>query len=157
MLQIKADPIQPQSKLTPEQFAYWLQGYAEISGATAPTSEQWVVIKEHLNLVFHKVTSTQVPRLTTGVAIMQGACQQDSQSQVHHTPDPLSSVESIANSLVDAIPSRAEALAKDLLDNMINKDPPDLPKRAAQNTEFLESQKRIYEAQKNYVHPKKLC
>lgn len=41
--------------MTSEQFAYWLQGFAEIHGG-APTPEQWKVIKDHLNLVFNKVT-----------------------------------------------------------------------------------------------------
>lgn len=41
--------------MTPEQFAYWLQGYAELAG-DAPTPEQWQSIKEHLALVFNKVT-----------------------------------------------------------------------------------------------------
>jgi hypothetical protein len=45
------------NRMTPEQFAYWLQGYAEIAaGRTAPTSEEWQIIKDHLALVFHKVT-----------------------------------------------------------------------------------------------------
>ena len=38
-----------------EQFSYWLQGYAEICG-TEPTAEQWQIIKDHLQLVFQKVT-----------------------------------------------------------------------------------------------------
>lgn len=33
--------------MTPEQFAYWLQGYAEISGKQ-PTESEWQVIKDHL-------------------------------------------------------------------------------------------------------------
>jgi hypothetical protein len=41
--------------MTPEQFAYWLQGYSEIAG-DAPTKEQWQVIQDHLKTVFHKVT-----------------------------------------------------------------------------------------------------
>lgn len=41
--------------MTPEQFAYWLQGYAEIGGPT-PTPEQWQIIKGHLALVFDKKT-----------------------------------------------------------------------------------------------------
>jgi hypothetical protein len=44
-----------QQRVTPEQFAYWLQGFAELSGA-APTQAQWDMIREHLNLVFNKVT-----------------------------------------------------------------------------------------------------
>lgn len=41
--------------MTPEQFIYWLQGYAEISDK-APTEKQWEVIKDHLKLVFDKQT-----------------------------------------------------------------------------------------------------
>ena len=40
-----------------EQFAFWLQGYAEIAATrTAPTAEEWQVIKDHLALLFNKVT-----------------------------------------------------------------------------------------------------
>lgn len=38
-----------------EQFAYWLQGFVELNGH-APTPEQWQSIKDHLQLVFKKVT-----------------------------------------------------------------------------------------------------
>lgn len=41
--------------MTPEQFAYWLQGFAEIS-QKAPTEKEWQVIKDHLATVFKKVT-----------------------------------------------------------------------------------------------------
>ncbi len=41
--------------MTAEQFAYWLQGYAELN-ATPPSPEQWQMIREHLATVFHKVT-----------------------------------------------------------------------------------------------------
>lgn len=37
-------------------FAYWLQGYVEMGGQ-CPTEYQWKMIKEHLALVFNKVTS----------------------------------------------------------------------------------------------------
>jgi hypothetical protein len=43
--------------MTPEQFTYWLQGYVEIAATrTAPTSDEWNVIKDHLALVFDKQT-----------------------------------------------------------------------------------------------------
>ena len=35
-----------------QDFAYWLQGYFEISGAKELNEEQIEVIKNHLNLVF---------------------------------------------------------------------------------------------------------
>jgi len=37
------------------QFACWLQGFAELTDK-APTAEQWKSIREHLQLVFTKVT-----------------------------------------------------------------------------------------------------
>lgn len=41
--------------MTAEQFAYWLQGYAELNDAP-PSAEQWQAIRDHLSTVFHKVT-----------------------------------------------------------------------------------------------------
>lgn len=38
------------------QFAYWLQGFAELSGDAPPSKAQWKSIREHLALVFNKVT-----------------------------------------------------------------------------------------------------
>lgn len=37
------------------QFALWLQGFAELN-TEPPTKEQWQSIREHLQLVFTKVT-----------------------------------------------------------------------------------------------------
>lgn len=43
--------------MTPEQFAYWLQGFAEMQlSKEPPTREQWETIKDHLQTVFKKVT-----------------------------------------------------------------------------------------------------
>lgn len=53
--------------MTPEQFAYWLQGYVEIRGS-APTSGEWEVIKDHLATVFKKVTPD---RITIGPGIAE--------------------------------------------------------------------------------------
>lgn len=47
--------------MTPEQFAYWLQGYAELNPNTPPNATQWKQIQDHLNLVFKKVTPTIQP------------------------------------------------------------------------------------------------
>jgi hypothetical protein len=44
-------------KITPESFCYWLQGYFELSGSTVLSEQQVKAIKEHLNLVFNKVTT----------------------------------------------------------------------------------------------------
>jgi len=42
--------------MTPIEFCYWLQGWAELEGGKKPTMEQWKAILDHLNLVFDKVT-----------------------------------------------------------------------------------------------------
>lgn len=42
--------------MTPEQFVYWLQGFAELHGET-PSDAQWEDIQRHLNLVLEKKTS----------------------------------------------------------------------------------------------------
>lgn len=44
--------------MTPENFCYWLQGFAEIQNPIEITKEQVQVIKDHLKLVFTKVTPT---------------------------------------------------------------------------------------------------
>lgn len=36
--------------MTPEQFAYWLQGFAEVT-QRAPTEQEWKIIKDHLATV----------------------------------------------------------------------------------------------------------
>lgn len=41
--------------MTPERFAYWLQGFAELN-QQPPTAEQWQSIRDHLATVFEKVT-----------------------------------------------------------------------------------------------------
>lgn len=44
--------------MTARDFAYWLQGFAEVHGGP-PTEAQWVTIKNHLNLVFkHDIDPT---------------------------------------------------------------------------------------------------
>ncbi len=42
--------------MTSEQFAYWMQGFVELTAAQQPTAEQWQSITEHLKTVFVKVT-----------------------------------------------------------------------------------------------------
>ena len=49
-----------ENKMTPEQFCYWLQGFAELNG-TAPNQKQWDDIEEHLKTVFTKVTPQTWP------------------------------------------------------------------------------------------------
>lgn len=47
--------------MTAEQFTYWLQGYAELN-EQPPSPEQWQMIRDHLALVFNKVTPNYAPR-----------------------------------------------------------------------------------------------
>ena len=43
--------------MTPESFTYWLQGFVELSESNAvPNEKQWLMIKDHLKLVFDKKT-----------------------------------------------------------------------------------------------------
>lgn len=39
-----------------EQFAYWLQGFAELNNGALPNETQWRSINDHLKTVFNKVT-----------------------------------------------------------------------------------------------------
>lgn len=50
--------IKQKSKMTPEQFCYWLQGYFELSSEERPQlyAEQTRIVRDHLALVFEKVT-----------------------------------------------------------------------------------------------------
>jgi hypothetical protein len=42
--------------MTPEQFCYWIQGFAELNGDTVPSKEQWQAVRDHLKTVFKKET-----------------------------------------------------------------------------------------------------
>lgn len=42
--------------MTEQNFCYWLHGYTEIGGGKRPTEKEWLIIKDHLDLVFNKVT-----------------------------------------------------------------------------------------------------
>lgn len=42
--------------MTPEQFAYWLQGFFEMTETDVLSTKQVMMIREHLQLVFKKVT-----------------------------------------------------------------------------------------------------
>ncbi len=57
--------------MTPEQFVYWLQGYAEL-GSPKPSAEQWQMIKEHLGTVFTKVTPKLAPTTLPSNPFPQG-------------------------------------------------------------------------------------
>jgi hypothetical protein len=41
--------------MTPEQFCYWLQGFAEIH-QDQPNGQEWIIIMDHLAQVFRKET-----------------------------------------------------------------------------------------------------
>jgi len=57
--------------MTPRDFVYWLQGFAEINGSAVPTKEQWQIIQDHLKLVFDKQTPDRtVPTDVPGTPII---------------------------------------------------------------------------------------
>lgn len=54
--------------MTPEQFAYWLQGFAELN-QQPPTAEQWQSIRDHLATVFKKVTPPVLGPAVAGLGL----------------------------------------------------------------------------------------
>ena len=42
--------------MNPEQFAYWLQGFVELSSQDKLSKAQWQMIQDHLKTVFKKET-----------------------------------------------------------------------------------------------------
>lgn len=56
--------------MTAEQFTYWLQGYAELNDAP-PSEQQWQAIRDHLALVFNKVTPQRVLEGLPGTPVYQ--------------------------------------------------------------------------------------
>ncbi len=47
--------------MTSDQFIYWLQGHIELlEDSKPPTEKQWVIIKDHLALVFDKQTPNRM-------------------------------------------------------------------------------------------------
>ena len=49
-------------RMTPEAFAYWLQGYMEVQNPKEINKTQTQIIKDHLALVFNKVTPDRTDR-----------------------------------------------------------------------------------------------
>lgn len=47
--------------MSPEQFAYWLNGFVELNPNAMLTLTQWQIVKDHLALVHQKVTPNRVP------------------------------------------------------------------------------------------------
>lgn len=56
---------QGSNSMTAEQFAYWLQGFAELNNGALPNETQWRSINDHLKTVFHKVTPYYSGGITT--------------------------------------------------------------------------------------------
>lgn len=44
-----------------QSFCYWLQGFVELCPNQHPTISQWNAVKDHLQLVFNKVTPQYTP------------------------------------------------------------------------------------------------
>lgn len=42
-------------------FTYWLQGFVELSDTDTISEKQWLMIKDHLKLVFNKKTPDRSP------------------------------------------------------------------------------------------------
>ena len=49
--------------MTPEQFAYWLNGFVELNPNAMLTLTQWQIVKDHLAQVFKKETPFRFPAL----------------------------------------------------------------------------------------------
>lgn len=51
-----------------QDFAYWLQGFVELTNTPQPSEAQWQAIKDHLQLVFKKETPQyNIPRVGDGM------------------------------------------------------------------------------------------
>lgn len=74
--------------MTPEQFCYWMQGFVELSGGCAPTSEQWKSIGDHLQQVFNKKTPTVRPQFIPEVDPTQVSPFQQERSKPWADPRP---------------------------------------------------------------------
>jgi hypothetical protein len=83
--------------MTPEQFAYWLQGFVELNPSMEqPTPEQWKAIGQHLQTVFVKVTPlVQIPpgpfvaapaRELTPIEKIQDALNRNPHLRMHPAP-----------------------------------------------------------------------
>jgi hypothetical protein len=54
------------------EFAYWLQGFFELTNQKTLNETQVQIIKEHLNLVFEKTTFTTMG--VSGTSGLNGTC-----------------------------------------------------------------------------------
>ncbi|KVC81400.1 hypothetical protein [Burkholderia ubonensis] len=71
--------------MTPENFAYWLQGFVELTSGQTPDSAQWKAIREHLDLVFKKVT----PKVADKIDIKVDVDTKDAQKAVSDLADAM--------------------------------------------------------------------
>lgn len=62
--------------MTPEQFAYWLNGFVELAPDAVLSQTQWQIIKDHLALVHKKETPFRFPDMsrTTTLPFPQAIC-----------------------------------------------------------------------------------
>lgn len=54
-----------------EQFTMWLHGFFELSGAEELNKTQTQIVKDHLSLLFDKVTPDRSERLTEAIKKMR--------------------------------------------------------------------------------------
>jgi hypothetical protein len=74
--------------MTPEQFAYWLQGFVELGKGEAPTPEQWKSIREHLDTVFMKVTPPVVDAPKKSESLLERAVREMRERESQHPSPP---------------------------------------------------------------------
>jgi len=66
--------------MTPENFAYWLQGFFEISESNHLSEKQVLMIKNHLNLVFYHSID---PKATEGMPPAEAEKKQQVLNEIH--------------------------------------------------------------------------
>lgn len=67
-------------------FAYWLNGFSEIHGKP-PTKEQWLIIQDHLKLVFNKVTPDRIAPICSTPQFCCGLEEQVTGRKIFNTPN----------------------------------------------------------------------
>lgn len=53
--------------MTPERFCDWLQGFVELIETDSISEKQWLVIKDHLKLVFDKKTPDRLDQIKLNI------------------------------------------------------------------------------------------
>lgn len=54
--------------MTPNDFAFWLQGFIEMNPNAMVTRTQWEIVKDHLKLVMNKQTPNRTHTLLESIA-----------------------------------------------------------------------------------------